>query len=473
MPSFTYRRVIGASEDRQDPSERLYLLLTSTAQQVGSFTIPASTGSLAVTGLGFQPDVVIFTLVRRDPGLAGASHKQFGLGVSGPGGEWSYGINVRHGTAPENLVRWREDACITLIVSNKAGPPSTIVERVRATMDSFDADGFTLDVQVQGLGTTIAVGYLALQGNFKVGSAAIPTSTGTQELSGIGFAPKGVWLASAPGHLDKSIAAPVYDRYGWDICNAFASVDDAQAMWGGARRSGAPNQSQSRWEETAFLLGLSSAGATAADVRARATLDAWLPDSFRLNWTTVNGTANYRFGYLAADEGEAGSFQIRSDGVDPVDVAVASRIEPEAMISTSTGMYGISSSVIPVVPDTYMTEAHGYIGFGANEPWVAAHAGTNPYAFIGGTSMDELCSGLVQSSGGPAGGTFPTADCFIHYYDQGFSYWHDSMAGLVDTTLTGQAFDVWKTRVRIPSMNARFAQRQSSATRGLIRSSET
>lgn len=459
--SFTYRSRPDSSAALVDKSERLWLVMNSVDQKVGTLSM-SGVGSVAVTGLGFQPDVIVLTGVRKTGGLTPPA--QYSVGCASDDAQWSYGITVRHGTTPENFTRWREDACFTMIGPNGF---AVIVERVRASLTSMDADGFTLDVEVHDLGASLTVGYLALKGNYKVGMASIPTSTGTQELSGIGFAPKGVWLASAPGHLDLSISAPRYDRFGWDVCNGFAS-DMAgisqEAMWGGARRSGIPNRSASRWEHVALLLGLAPSGSETWTIRCRAVADAFLTDSFRLDWTTVDGVANRRFAYLAHDEAEAGSFQITSDaplGPD-LDVVVPTEIEPLSMITTATGYYGLSAATIDVTPDTFMVGGQGNIGFGASEPWAL-------------NSGDELCSALVQSSGGPTGGGFPTCGCTLRQNYQGFCYWHDPPSGDVNATLGGQSYDVFQSRgpLLIPSMNARFAQRQSSATRGLIRSSET
>jgi hypothetical protein len=459
--SFTYRSLPDPSAALVDKSQRLWLVMNSTDQAVGTLTL-SGTGTVSVPGLGFQPDVIVLTSARK----AGASsHCQYAVGCADANAQWSYGINVRHATSPENFTRWREDACFTFITSGGFG---VISERIRAVLDSLDADGFTLDVEQHDLGVGLTVGYLALAGNFKVGMASIPTSTGTQELSGIGFAPKGVWLASAPGHDDLSIAAPVYDRKGWDVCNGFAS-DMAgisqEAMWGGARHSGVPNRSASRWEHVALLLGLGPSGSTTWTIRCRAEADAFLSDSFRLDWTTVDGVANRRFAYLACDEAEAGSFQITSDpsGGADLDVVVPTEIEPRSMISTSTGYNGLSGATMDVVPDEFMQCGHGYLGFGASEPWALF-------------SGDELCSGLGQSSGGPSGGGYPTCKCFLRTGYQGFSYWHDNASGSIDSTLVGQAFDVWEARapLRIPSLNARIdAKRMGSATRALLNPSDT
>jgi hypothetical protein len=104
---------------------------------VGTSTSPTSTGTKAVTGVGFEPKVVMpFNIANGTP-TSIHSLLNFGVGVS-PTSRAAIAVSSVYGAATSETKR-RHDNLNVLTESFSASPA------VVADLDSLDADGFTLD----------------------------------------------------------------------------------------------------------------------------------------------------------------------------------------------------------------------------------------------------------------------------------------------------------------------------------------
>lgn len=106
--------------------------ITGTRYAVGAIA-PAGTGSLATTGVGFQPKLIEFTL--RSVGSTTVNYGGFGAAD----GTTQYATSFYNEQSVDNSGALASDKCIQAIVANA----SVVVD---GSFTSFDADGFTLNI---------------------------------------------------------------------------------------------------------------------------------------------------------------------------------------------------------------------------------------------------------------------------------------------------------------------------------------
>jgi hypothetical protein len=152
----------------------------------------AEDSTFSKTGLGFQPDCVIFSAVGGYAGAGNGTGGIFSVGVAdSSGNQFAYGININDNADPsEHDARISDTTnkrCILSMLSNPASPggPSWSWEFV-----SMDAGGFTLRMR-DATGNNAAIPFIALKStdwDFKVGNYDVPTSGNITE-SGLGLTP--------------------------------------------------------------------------------------------------------------------------------------------------------------------------------------------------------------------------------------------------------------------------------------------
>ncbi|MGE0373172.1 MAG: hypothetical protein AB7Q01_14990 [Gammaproteobacteria bacterium] len=168
--------------------------------KVVEFTLATSTGNQPVTGVGFQPDLVII-LCNGTAGVAsGNGFSSLGAGVSSSS-RWVVGQWHNNASSPSNVSRvTRTDRIID--IPNADGSATDY----QADLVSMDANGFTINVGVTG-GVGLECAALCLAGSdleVAVGSFLTGTSTGAgiTAVSGLSFEPKAVltmWATTSTG----------------------------------------------------------------------------------------------------------------------------------------------------------------------------------------------------------------------------------------------------------------------------------
>lgn len=168
-----------------------------TGQKVTTFTSPTSTGFMSVTGIGFQPKLLVFlrpspTSVLAIPGSAAGA--QFMLGAAADG---QFALSTRSPDAtattlysPRRVIK--TDRCIFSLTD--AGATAD-----EASLVSMDSDGFTLNYTAANVADT--VGVLALGGVF---SAAVGPATSNPN-AGVPFSPSALMLASTHGDTTPAV----------------------------------------------------------------------------------------------------------------------------------------------------------------------------------------------------------------------------------------------------------------------------
>lgn len=249
----------------------------------GTFDEDSGAGtSKAVTGVGFEPDLVIFigghpnTLTLDDT----RSGNEFAFGMMNAAGEqFTVATTVLDGA--NEARRYQSTAeCLRFFGDAVTGIDDAL------TFSSMDADGFTVGVSGPSADQR-PVFFLALKGILnKIGAFNQATGTGTQATTGVGFAPQAVLFSSfcnvtsagVPNDVKLSIGA--------------ADVDSQSCMWDGHIR-GSLNSQCGRNVRTTSCILLASTNATVASstIDAEAELSSLDADGWTLDWTTADATA--------------------------------------------------------------------------------------------------------------------------------------------------------------------------------------
>lgn len=251
-----------------------------TNVKTGQGTSPASTGNAATTGIGFKPDTILTIFVR---GTATAppsnsttgNRHQIGFGVS------SSQRNVLTTQANYNgpfVAKRLQLSTKVISMMDNAGAAKTM----EADLVSFDSDGFTLNWSTVSSG--VYFHYLVLKGaKFATGVFNQPTSTGNNAVTGVGFQPQAIMLASANNVSSASIVANKRISIG------AASSSSARAhIWMGATDTGSTTICNQDYDNTK-VIKMMTEGTVA--IQAAADLNSFDSDGFTLNWTTADATA--------------------------------------------------------------------------------------------------------------------------------------------------------------------------------------
>lgn len=255
---------------------------------LGSGTSATATGNKAYTGIGFQPDAIIFFYAGRsttETTVADGTRWMMGLATTstarGYNGSQSVDGNAAATTGGVQLT----SKCMAIIGTASA-------TSAEADFVSMDADGFTLNW------TTVDTSayyfyYLAIKGgSWKVGSFNSATSTGNQATTGVGFQPDGMF------YMSRSLASSATFNVDTDSNHTLGIAKSSTAratIWSGSADAADPMTTDNVLDR-ANAIRLVDAG-TPTNI---ATADYVSNDTngFTVNWTAVNGTARENL-YLA------------------------------------------------------------------------------------------------------------------------------------------------------------------------------
>lgn len=247
----------------------------------GTFSLTTGTGSLAVTGTGFKPDFLMFL------GIDSSSASEtidandiFHLGfTSGTTTQAGLSLYSRDGlNSSDTCSTQRNDNAVVI-----AGPAGTACNTVDAlaSLTSFDSDGFTLN-KSDAPSSAVKVHYLALKGaQFKVGVFNSPTSSGNSAVTGVGFKPEGLMLASFARAASTAATANYYFGLG--------STDGTRA--GRISRADTDNDNNPDPDISTNLSEAFGAYTGNGTLGLVASLTSFDNDGFTLNWSTTQSTA--------------------------------------------------------------------------------------------------------------------------------------------------------------------------------------
>ncbi len=258
-----------------------------TNTKSGSFSANASTGSQAVTGIGFQPDIVfLFATIITAAGQANNTN-QYCFGVMTNSNQWVFGGKAQNAQATMNTSRLFYN---TKVVALQATASNSIF--FDAQYVSLDSDGFTINITTTD-GTQMLIGYLAIKGGqWKVGTDTQKTSTGTKATTGVGFTPVGIIFGSA---IDTQTAGTAdNDRMMFGVTTG---TSQNTCQFYGDSDATANAVSSTIVSSSKCLIMATEAGASPT-TQADAVLSSFDSDGFTLDWTTADATARV-FGYVA------------------------------------------------------------------------------------------------------------------------------------------------------------------------------
>ncbi len=163
--------------------------------KAGNFALNTSTGNQAVTGIGFQPEIVLlFGSMNTADGVVVDFNLVIGAATSSTArGHVSINDEDGQGTSDSSRTIFT-NSCLRMLAPGSASSYLVIADFV-----SMNADGFTINISTAP-GSAYRIGYLALAGSdltsVKVGSFTTPVSTGNNATTGVGFQPDAVLLFS-------------------------------------------------------------------------------------------------------------------------------------------------------------------------------------------------------------------------------------------------------------------------------------
>lgn len=266
-------------------SDVLFILLMALSAFAGSFNIGlgAATTTVAVTGVGFQPKVVIFWWNGRtestDAVGRATHHRGFGWATSATNRYATSSRSVDAGASATAHNGITDQSCILEVAAG-----STIVGE--ADLQSMDSDGFTLVIDDQFV-TDLRVRYLALAGDSLtnvVAGAFTPTGTApvTQAITGVGFQPSLVlFMTTVTGTINTADPDS-------SLCLGVANGTAGEAVWAGGSNTGAATMVANAYAKRGECIATWNTGVSSFPTRAEFT--SFDTDGFTINWLE-RGTA--------------------------------------------------------------------------------------------------------------------------------------------------------------------------------------
>jgi hypothetical protein len=252
--------------------------------KVGVFDNPISATPFtqAITGVGFTPSCILFA-----PCIDTGTSSNLDDGTQEPAMGWTDGTRngfsaVHSGDGQAFAITSRVQkttGCIGLLTA------STLAWE--AELDSFDADGFTVNWTTRTSASAAGIYYLALAGvNAYAGTISQPTTTGTQGITGVGFQPSAVLFQSVCATANGSVQT--HNRHVLGASDGAAHL----AAWQGDQDSADPTIT-ARYFTNAKCIAMATEAATGSSstLNAAADVDSLDPDGFTLDWTTADATA--------------------------------------------------------------------------------------------------------------------------------------------------------------------------------------
>lgn len=264
----------------------------------GVFTLPTATGSVPVTGVGFQPKaLILWTTGQTATGYAAGLKLGFGMAASSTQ-RVTTAIRADDAVSPIVAVRRAmTNAC--LIASMTSGGSL----QMSTDLTSFDSDGFTLALTVGSAGTAYIVHYLALGGsditNVFVGKTAIGTAVGPWSVTGVGFTPDLV----IGTHILNDIDAGAFGTAQFNLAAFTAFTQGALSFR--TQDAANPTNSVNYQRNDKAIVGV---GTSASTVGIEGTIASMDSDGFTIDLTTAPTAVDW--GFMAI---KGGQYAVLSD----------------------------------------------------------------------------------------------------------------------------------------------------------------
>jgi invasion protein IalB len=334
-----------------------------------------------VSGLSFTPNVVLFFWCGNGSATdanSATDHQRRGFGVAcntGAGTErWCCGTTSRVGNTTMNTSREKRTDAIAV-----THDPANTTPTLEALLD-FDAwlaDGFRVIVDDQGA-VNLRISWIAWNcTRVKTGEFAEKATTGTQDITDVGFSPDLVIFGSVGDTAGGNSGPQAHSN----LCVGMGTVDATQCgvILGQSEDALGTSNTKSyvKSQECLAMMDL-----TTQNLNGRAEYTAALPNGFRLNWLEVDGAADRRYFYLAI---KGGSYSVQSilTGTAPGETVTATfGFQP-------AGVFVFGAARGDPAADTLLSDDVVYFG-----------AGTSPTSRVAQAvgDFDNASSGNIQTA---------------------------------------------------------------------------
>ncbi len=260
--------------------------------KAGNFAIRTSNGSQQITGLGFDPKLVMFFPTRNTAdGIV--AHAMLGFGAAISSSE-RFDAQVTNEDGQGSADAIGHMATLKCLSAHVYGTNNVVYD---ADFTSMDTGAFTIDVVNPDTGA-FRVGYLALGGtdltNVKIGTFQADNATGDQDITDVGFQPDCIIIIGT--NEDDAIDTPE-NHFQFNI--GWATAESAErGVWSQSGRNNVVTTVENKAQVTnAIINALTRDGA----ITGVAELTSFLSNGFRLNWS--NAIDEFYF-YIALKGGQ-------------------------------------------------------------------------------------------------------------------------------------------------------------------------
>lgn len=356
--------------------------------KVGTFFLPATTQSVAITGLGFQPKLLFFWTPNASIVDQALRNARFIWGVSD--GTAHHAMSMSSGRTTDEAGNDVVNALRQLRTQALFAPRGTLTDttpRWEFTVDSLDADGFTLDFNNHQGSDQSVVAYMALGGsditNIDIAACNSPTGELVEDVE-LGYTPDFVCFFSArtPADLDQTDT----NLQGGCISLGFAAPANQLVMGLNGVALGAFTDTRHTLREE--LVAVFNEAGTSLEVQA--FLNTFRTDGFTIDWRQ---SAPYRFIYVA---------------VKGVNTRIGQESSPSRATRRSvtgigfepTAVFTMANTVSPTIPAFGAGATYSFAGIDAETS--ALMAATDPNGRSPQTQKREFRSRavLIRSAAG-------------------------------------------------------------------------
>ncbi len=265
--------------------------------RAGNFNLTTATGTQTVTGVGFQPDFVLFNWSHAGSFDTNIARSSFGIGYAKSASE--QGALTQAGSDNEGNnddKRWQQRTNSCILILTTANPPA---QDAIVAFDTFNTNGFSIN-KTDPPSTTIPIFYLAIKGGtHKVGFFNQPNTNISQTISGVGFKSKLLKFISF-----NLLANPNILSNGGVSIGSATSVNQT-SIWYQDRANEDERSDANMYYSNNRTLTL----AFSTSLTGQANLTGIFDDQFVLNWTNCDGTQRQII-YWAMGDSLTPSFKI-------------------------------------------------------------------------------------------------------------------------------------------------------------------
>jgi hypothetical protein len=318
---------------------------------VGSFLTGTGTGTIPITGVGFQPKVIIFwflteTGVSVDTVVNETNLSCIGFAVSATDRRCVFTRDIGGASTSQTAPHHNDTACV--ISCNGSGAVNGALD-----LQSMDADGFTLAID-DAFPITARVHFLALGGedltNVQTGSWSEPGATGNHDITSLAFQPDCLLVMACAHTGSINTGSSALDS---GLCLGAATSSSQQGSCTGSADDASATADTDRHASSSQCLAMIVDGG--GDVDWREEFVEFLSNGFRLNCTARASTRTGHFLALKGGSFRVGSLLTQTDTTTAI-TASGLGFAPTGVLFGSAG--GAESSGTT-------TSAHDHLSIGA------------------------------------------------------------------------------------------------------------